>query len=107
MPHDTSSATRSLIAGGFGGVCDVLIAYPLDLITVRLQTAARGTYKGPIDVARQAIASHGSVLGLYKGVSAPLFGVAPMCMFLSMLVSFYHTSLSASLQRQSIPAHCL
>jgi solute carrier family 25 carnitine/acylcarnitine transporter 20/29 len=70
---------RSLAAGGFGGVCAVIVGHPFDLVKVRLQTAERGVYKGAIDVVRKSIAKDGLGKGLYAGVSAPLVGVTPMC----------------------------
>ena len=70
---------RSLAAGGFGGVCAVVVGHPFDLVKVRLQTAERGVYNGALDVVRKSIARDGLRRGLYAGVSAPLVGVTPMC----------------------------
>jgi solute carrier family 25 carnitine/acylcarnitine transporter 20/29 len=72
---------RSLTAGGFGGVCAVIVGHPFDLVKVRMQTAERGVYSGAFDVVRKSIARDGIRRGLYAGVSAPLVGVTPMCMF--------------------------
>lgn len=72
---------RSLAAGGFGGVCAVIVGHPFDLIKVRLQTAERGVYTGAVDALKKSIAKDGLRRGLYAGVSAPLVGVTPMCMF--------------------------
>ncbi|TVY22781.1 Mitochondrial carnitine carrier [Lachnellula hyalina] len=69
---------RSLAAGGFGGVCAVVVGHPFDLVKVRLQTAERGVYSSAIDVVRKSIARDGVRRGLYAGVSAPLVGVTPM-----------------------------
>ena len=73
---------RSLAAGGFGGVCAVVVGHPFDLVKVRLQTAERGVYSGAFDVVRKSVAKNGLGRGLYAGVSAPLVGVTPMCAFL-------------------------
>lgn len=70
---------RSLAAGGFGGVCAVVVGHPFDLVKVRLQTAERGVYSSALDVVRKSIARDGVRRGLYAGVSAPLVGVTPMC----------------------------
>jgi len=70
---------RSLAAGGFGGVCAVVVGHPFDLVKVRLQTAEKGVYSSAIDVVRKSIAKDGLRRGLYAGVSAPLVGVTPMC----------------------------
>ncbi len=72
---------RSLAAGGFGGVCAVVVGHPFDLVKVRLQTAEAGVYKSAIDCLAKGIARDGMVRGLYAGVSAPLVGVTPMCKF--------------------------
>lgn len=70
---------RSLAAGGFGGVCAVVVGHPFDLVKVRLQTAEKGVYSSAIDVLKKSIARDGLKRGLYAGVSAPLVGVTPMC----------------------------
>ena len=73
------SQARALAAGGFGGICAVVVGHPFDLVKVRLQTAEAGVYKGAVDVVKQSIARDGLRRGLYAGVSAPLVGVTPMC----------------------------
>lgn len=75
------SQLRALAAGGFGGVCAVIVGHPFDLVKVRLQTAERGVYSSAIDVVRKSVARDGMRRGLYAGVSAPLVGVTPMCTF--------------------------
>lgn len=70
---------RSLAAGGFGGICAVVVGHPFDLVKVRLQTADKGVYSSAIDVVRKSVARDGLGRGLYAGVSAPLVGVTPMC----------------------------
>jgi solute carrier family 25 carnitine/acylcarnitine transporter 20/29 len=70
---------RSLAAGGFGGICAVVVGHPFDLVKVRLQTAEKGVYKGAFDVVSRSVAKDGLARGLYAGVSAPLVGVTPMC----------------------------
>lgn len=76
-----SSQLRSFAAGGFGGVCAVVVGHPFDLVKVRLQTAEKGVYSSAIDVVRKSVARDGLRRGLYAGVSAPLVGVTPMCRF--------------------------
>lgn len=75
-----ASQLRSFAAGGFGGICAVIVGHPFDLVKVRMQTAEAGVYKGAIDVVKKSIARDGLRRGLYAGVSAPLVGVTPMCM---------------------------
>lgn len=78
-PSPLATQLRSFAAGGFGGVCAVVVGHPFDLVKVRLQTAESGVYKGAIDVVKKSIARDGLRRGLYAGVSAPLIGVTPMC----------------------------
>ncbi|KAF3927948.1 Mitoferrin-2 [Dactylellina cionopaga] len=72
------SGIRSLIAGGVGGVCAVVVGHPFDLVKVRMQTAEKGVYTGTLDVVKKTLAKEGLRRGLYAGVSAPLVGVTPM-----------------------------
>lgn len=75
------SQLRSFVAGGFGGVCAVVVGHPFDLVKVRLQTAEKGVYSSAVDVVKKSVAKDGLRRGLYAGVSAPLAGVTPMCEF--------------------------
>lgn len=86
---------RSLAAGGFGGVCAVVVGHPFDLVKVRLQTAEKGVYTGAFDVVRKGIARDGLRRGLYAGVSAPLVGVTPM-----FAVSFWGYDVGKNLVRK-------
>lgn len=91
----STSSLRSLVAGGFGGVCAVVVGHPFDLVKVRLQTAEKGVYKNAVDVVRRSIAKDGLRRGLYAGVSAPLVGVTPM-----FAVSFWGYDLGKDLVRK-------
>ncbi|ESO88885.1 hypothetical protein LOTGIDRAFT_234443 [Lottia gigantea] len=77
------SPIKDFIAGGFGGVCCVSAGQPLDMIKVRIQTMPRPLpgqsplYKGTFDCFTKIVKNEG-FLGLYKGMAAPLAGVAPM-----------------------------
>lgn len=88
------SQLRSFVAGGFGGVCAVVVGHPFDLVKVRLQTAEKGVYSSAMDVVRKSIAKDGLRRGLYAGVSAPLVGVTPM-----FAVSFWGYDLGKSIVR--------
>ena len=94
------SQLRSFAAGGFGGVCAVVVGHPFDLVKVRLQTADKGVYSSAIDVVKKSVARDGLRRGLYAGVSAPLVGVTPMCEFLP-----YHLLVFLLLQRVLL-SHC-
>lgn len=89
-----ASQLRSFVAGGFGGVCAVVVGHPFDLAKVRLQTAEKGVYTGAIDVVKKSIAKDGLRRGLYAGVSAPLVGVTPM-----FAVSFWGYDLGKQIVR--------
>lgn len=73
------SQLRTFAAGGFGGVCAVVVGHPFDIVKVRLQTVERGVYASAADVVRKSVAHDGLRRGLYAGVSAPLLGVTPIC----------------------------
>lgn len=69
--------------GGFGGICTVLVGHPLDTIKVRLQTqpivkaGEVPLYTGTLDCFKKTVQNEG-FRGLYKGMGAPLVGVAPI-----------------------------
>lgn len=87
-------STRSLFAGGVGGICAVVTGHPFDLVKVRLQTAQPGMYTSALDACRKAIVRDGPIRGLYAGVSAPLIGVTPM-----FAVSFWGYDMGKNLVR--------
>lgn len=80
----------------------MFVGHPLDLIKVRLQTmpvpapGERPLYTGMMDVARQTIAKDG-MIGLYKGMSAPLIGITPI-----FAVCFWAFDLAKKLERQAL-----
>jgi len=55
----------------------VIVGHPLDLIKVRVQTAAPGVSTSVLGMLRQTLKTEG-VNGLYRGVSAPITAVTPM-----------------------------
>ncbi len=60
------------------GIVGKYIEYPFDTVKVRLQSQPDHLplrYRGPLDCFRQSIHADG-VLGLYRGISAPLVGAA-------------------------------
>lgn len=71
------------VCGGFGGICTVLVGHPLDTIKVRLQTmplpapGQKPLYAGTWDCLKKTVTLEGPK-GLYKGMAAPLAGVAPI-----------------------------
>jgi len=77
------SPIKNFLAGGFGGMWLVAAGHPLDTIKVRLQTqpsvgpGESPIYRGTWDCFKK-IVKHEGVLGLYKGMGAPIVGVAPI-----------------------------
>lgn len=80
---EKTSPIKYFLSGGFGGICTVVAGHPLDTIKVRLQTmpvpisGQPPLYTGTFDCAKKTIKLEG-VRGLYKGMGAPLAGVAPI-----------------------------
>lgn len=70
------STFESLASGAVGGVSLVLVGHPLDLLKVRLQTNPNST-TSMNRIFANLIRSEG-VAGIYRGVTAPLIGVAPI-----------------------------
>ncbi|XP_033987786.1 mitochondrial carnitine/acylcarnitine carrier protein [Trematomus bernacchii] len=93
------SPLKNFVAGGVAGACLLLAGHPLDTIKVRLQTQPKAPcaqyvlYRGTYDCFRKTVTKEG-VLGLYKGMGAPLAGVAPM-----MAISFFGVGLGKQLQQ--------
>ena len=71
VTKSTLSGLRSLVAGGVGGVCAVVVGHPFDLVKVRLQTAEKGVYNGAMDVVKRTIAREGLARVLFRRVGQP------------------------------------
>ncbi|XP_037629586.1 mitochondrial carnitine/acylcarnitine carrier protein [Sebastes umbrosus] len=93
------SPLKNFVAGGVAGACLLLAGHPLDTIKVRLQTQPKASraqyvlYTGTYDCIRKTVSKEG-VLGLYKGMGAPMAGMAPM-----MAISFFGFGLGKQLQQ--------
>ncbi|KAI0894911.1 mitochondrial carrier [Annulohypoxylon nitens] len=81
-PIRTKSAimqsVEDIVYGSIAGIVGKYIEYPFDTVKVRLQSQPDHLplrYTGPLDCFRQSIKADG-FLGLYRGISAPLFGAA-------------------------------
>ncbi|KAF5022104.1 hypothetical protein F66182_5850 [Fusarium sp. NRRL 66182] len=71
-------ALEDILCGSAAGAVGKYIEYPFDTVKVRLQSQPDHLplrYTGPLDCFRQSIKSDG-VLGLYRGISAPVVGAA-------------------------------
>jgi solute carrier family 25 carnitine/acylcarnitine transporter 20/29 len=63
---------KDLFSGAVGGIAQVLIGQPFDIIKVRLQTTSN--YKGAADCATQILKNEGPS-AFYKGTLTPLIGI--------------------------------
>ncbi|KAI1195417.1 mitochondrial carrier domain-containing protein [Nemania serpens] len=63
---------KDLFAGAAGGIAQVLIGQPFDIVKVRLQTTTQ--YASALDAARSIYAKEGP-LAFYKGTLSPLVGI--------------------------------
>ncbi|KAI1809114.1 mitochondrial carrier domain-containing protein [Poronia punctata] len=67
-----TDTAKDLFAGAVGGVAQVLIGQPFDIVKVRLQTTTQ--YSSALDAARTIYAKEGP-LAFYKGTLTPLLGI--------------------------------
>lgn len=76
--HQGAQALQDIAFGSIAGAVGKVIEYPFDTVKVRLQSQPDGLplrYTGPLDCFRQSLAKDGFI-GIYRGVSAPIFGAA-------------------------------
>ncbi|CAK7263752.1 mitochondrial ornithine carrier protein [Sporothrix epigloea] len=69
---------EDVLYGSLAGIVGKYIEYPFDTVKVRLQSQPDHLplrYTGPLDCFRQSIRD-GGLLGMYRGISAPLVGAA-------------------------------
>jgi len=69
-----SRTAKDLTAGTTGGIAQVLVGQPFDIVKVRMQTSAKGTYSGMLDCAGGILRNEGP-LAFYKGTLTPLLGI--------------------------------
>ncbi|KAF9818135.1 hypothetical protein IEO21_02977 [Rhodonia placenta] len=69
-----SKTLIDLTAGTAGGVAQVLVGQPFDIVKVRMQTAPQGTYSGMLHCAGGILKNEGP-LAFYKGTLTPLLGI--------------------------------
>ncbi|KAF9701702.1 hypothetical protein EKO04_000853 [Ascochyta lentis] len=75
IEHPESGSGRvlkDLFAGAVGGVAQVLLGQPFDIVKVRLQTTQQ--YSGALDAATSIYKNEGA-LAFYKGTLTPLIGI--------------------------------
>ncbi|GJJ06821.1 hypothetical protein Clacol_001017 [Clathrus columnatus] len=69
-----SKTVKDLTAGTAGGILQVLVGQPFDIVKVRMQTAPKGTYSGMVQCATGILKNEGP-LAFYKGTLSPLLGI--------------------------------
>jgi len=70
---------KDLTAGTIGGCAGIIAGQPLDTVKVRMQTQDKGNiiFRGPVDCFLKTVKLEGP-RALFKGMSSPLVGNAPM-----------------------------
>lgn len=100
-----TSPLKGFISGGVGGVFLVLVGHPADTIKVRLQTMAKPLtgefpiYLGTFDCCKKIMAREG-LKGFYKGMAAPLTGVAPI-----FAINFFGYNVGKQIQQKNSNDH--
>jgi hypothetical protein len=56
---------KDLVGGSIGGIAQVLVGQPFDIVKVRIQTSPSGTFASPLDCAKQLLKADGP-RGFYK-----------------------------------------
>lgn len=62
------------MSGTVGGIAQVLVGQPFDMVKVRMQTSAPGTFSSALDCAGRVLKNEGP-LAFYKGTLTPLLGI--------------------------------
>jgi len=70
------SIGSTLVAGGLAGMCNWLVAIPMDVVKSRLQAAPEGTYTGARDVLTKLLSQEGP-RALWKGAVPVLMRAFP------------------------------
>merc|ERR1739848_172824 len=68
----TKNNVKDFVAGGVGGIFQLLTGHPLDTMKVKLQTSG-AEYNGLVDVITKTMKNEGPK-GFYKGVASPFLG---------------------------------
>ncbi|KAJ1907931.1 hypothetical protein LPJ81_000425 [Coemansia sp. IMI 209127] len=87
---------KDFVAGSLAGAAQVAVGHPLDTVKVRMQIEGSSVFKGPMDCLAKTIRNEG-VLGLYKGMSSPLVGIAAVNSLLFWAYSYVKTFQTGSL----------
>lgn len=85
-----TEALKDVVCGSVAGIVGKYIEYPFDTVKVRLQSQPNHLplkYTGPLDCFKKSLKQDG-ILGIYRGISAPLVGAAveTSCLFFSVSI---------------------
>lgn len=70
----STNTIKDLTAGTAGGIAQVLVGQPFDIVKVRMQTSPKGTYKGMLHCGTGILKNEGPLV-FYKGTLTPLLGI--------------------------------
>ncbi|KAJ1737327.1 hypothetical protein LPJ72_000607 [Coemansia sp. Benny D160-2] len=94
LPESSASGAgggwKDFVAGSLAGAAQVAVGHPLDTIKVRMQIEGTSVFKGPMDCLTKTVRNEG-ILGLYKGMSSPLVGIAAVNSLLFWAYSYGKT----------------
>lgn len=104
VKSDPFQTAKELAAGCFGGMIQVLVGQPFDIVKVRLQTqsAVNPQYSGVVDCASKILRSEGPQ-GFYKGTLTPLLGVGACVSIQFAALEYFKRALSKDNAPLSIP----
>lgn len=97
LPQGPSQAVKDLFSGAMGGIAQVLIGQPFDIVKVRLQTTTQ--YSGALDAAK-SIYRHEGALAFYKGTLTPLIGIGAC---VSVQFAAFHSARRWFEERNGVP----
>ena len=83
-PNKSLSSVQVLIAGGFAGIFNWLVAMPADVLKTRFQTAPAGAYPNGVRGVLKELLKKEGPMALYKGITPVLVRAFPAnaCCFL-------------------------
>ena len=83
------SVPKILFAGGMAGVCNWIVAVPMDVVKSRFQSAPEGTFPGGLRQVTTELVQKEGVASLYRGLAPALLRAFPAnaACFLGMEVS--------------------
>ncbi|KAL4750344.1 mitochondrial carrier domain-containing protein [Aspergillus terricola var. indicus] len=92
-----AGTAKEFMVGAAGGITQVIIGQPFDIVKVRMQVQAS---RSAVQVGRDIWRNEGA-LAFYKGILPPLLGVGACPNQISIVYSTYHT-ISSSLSLRSL-----